>query len=80
MIVAAMGVTCYMLTPSNKSQPSLFEEVNKEAWLTSAIDEINERYGSFMVHSANSIEGKKVVKQKIPFGGTRYFELLLKRA
>lgn len=80
MIVAAMGVTCYMLTPSNKSQPSLFEEVNKEVWLTSAVDEINERYGSFMVHSANSIEGKKVVKQKIPFGGTRYFELLLKRA
>lgn len=78
--IASMGVTCYMLTPSNRNQISLFESDQKEEWLTNAIDEINERYGSFMICSANSLLGKKVIKQKIPFGGTRYFELLLKRA
>jgi DNA polymerase-4 len=78
--IASMGVTCYMLSPSNRNQISLFERDQKEEWLTKAIDEINERYGSFVICSANSLLGKKVIKQKIPFGGTRYFELLLKRA
>lgn len=76
-IVASMGVTLYQLTPSNRSQASLFEKINKEEWLTTAVDEINERYGTFMIHAANSLEGKQIVKQKVPFGGTKYFELLL---
>lgn len=79
MIIAAIGLTCYQLTPSNRSQISLLESVNREEWLTTAIDEINERYGSFVISSANALVGKHTVKQKIPFGGTRYFELLLKR-
>ena len=75
-----MGITCYELTPSTRNQPSLFDEINKEEWLTQAIDEINERYGNFAIYSANAMGGRKVIKQKIPFGGTDYFELLLKRA
>lgn len=78
--VTTIGVTCYKLTPTKRSQPSLLEEVNKEEWLTQAVDEINERFGLFSVHSLNSLEGKTIVRQKIPaFGGSRYFELLLKR-
>lgn len=80
MIVQAFGLTCYQLTPSCRSQISLLDDMNKEAWVTEAMDEINERYGSFVIHMASTLEGKRVVKQKIPFGGTRYFELLLKRA
>lgn len=75
--VTAIGVTCYQLTPSQKSQVSLFEAVNRQAWLSQAIDEINERYGLFMVASANALAGHAHVKQKIPFGGTEYFKLLL---
>jgi DNA polymerase-4 len=80
MIIQAFGLTCYQLTPSMRSQISLLDGVNKEAWLTEAMDEINERYGSFMIYAASALEGKKIIKQKIPFGGTRYFELLLKRS
>ena len=80
MIVASMGITCYQLEPSNRSQISIFEDKNREEWLTTAVDEVNERYGNFVVCSANAMEGKTKVKQKIPFGGTKYFELLLKRA
>jgi len=80
MIIQAFGLTCYMLTPSTRSQISLLDSTNREEWLTEAMDEINERYGTFMIHAASTLEGKKIVKQKIPFGGTRYFELLLKRA
>ncbi len=78
--VRTIGIYCYMLTPSTRSQTSLFEDVAKKDWLTKAVDEINDFYGTFTVYSANSLEGKKLIKQKIPFGGTEYFELLLKTA
>jgi DNA polymerase-4 len=80
LIVQTMGVTCYQLTPSARSQMSLLESVNKADWLTTAVDEINEQYGTFKIFSANALLGKKLVKQKIPFGGTKYFELLLQQA
>ena len=80
MIIQSFGLTCYMLMPSTRSQMSLLDSTNREEWLTEAMDEINERYGTFMIHAASTLEGKKIIKQKIPFGGTRYFELLLKRA
>jgi DNA polymerase-4 len=80
MKVQTMGITCYQLTPSSRSQLSMFEALNKEQWLTEAVDEINDRYGNFTICSANAMAGKQLVKQKIPFGGTKYFELLLKRA
>lgn len=79
--VATIGVTCYQITPTNRAQASLFDDVNKQEWLTQAVDEINERYDLFAVHSLHTLPGKKIVRQKIPaFGNSRYFELLLRRA
>ncbi|HUD06754.1 MAG TPA: hypothetical protein VMR34_02605 [Candidatus Saccharimonadales bacterium] len=75
-----IGVTCYNLVPSNRSQMSLLEEVNKQNWLTQAVDRINEDFGEFTVTYANSLTSKEIIRQKIPFGSTRYFELLLNRA
>lgn len=80
MIITRIGVTCYQLTPSNRAQVSLLEDVNKAEWLTTAIDDINERYGSFTISYGTAQEGKNIVKQKIPFGSTQYFDLLLNRA
>lgn len=77
-IVRTMGIYCYMLTPSQRSQLSMFDDVVKKDWLTKAVDEINDFYGTFTVYAGTSLEGKKIIKQKIPFGGTEYFELLLK--
>jgi nucleotidyltransferase/DNA polymerase involved in DNA repair len=77
--VVMMGIYCYQLTPSSRSQLSLFEDVQKKDWLTKAVDEINDYYGTFTVYSATTLNGTKIVKQKVPFGGTEYFELLLKR-
>lgn len=79
-VVQTIGIYCYQLTPSARSQLSIFEDVIKEDWLTKSMDEINDQYGAFTVHTATTLEGKKVIKQKIPFGGTEYFDLLLKRA
>lgn len=79
-IVVQLNIHVYQLTPSSRSQLGLFEDVQKIDELTTAADEINERYGLFTVYSATSLNGTRIVKQKIPFGGTEYFELLLKRA
>lgn len=78
--VRMMAVSCYALEPSNMSQVSLLDEVNREVWLTQAVDEINSQFGEFTVTFASSLPAKSTVKQKIPFGSTRYFELLLNRA
>ena len=78
--VRTIGVFCYGLEPSKRSQLGLFEDVSKAGDLTKAVDEINDFYGAFTMHSATTIEGKKIIKQKIPFGGTEYFDLLLKDA
>lgn len=78
--VTTIGIYCYGLEPSKRSQLDLFEDISKKDWITKAVDEINDFYGAFTVHMATTINGKKIIKQKIPFGGTEYFELLLKRA
>lgn len=80
MVVQAMGITCYQLTPSSRSQLGIFAETQKVDWLTTAMDDINERYGTFKIYSANALLGTTNVKQKIPFGSTKYFDLLLKQA
>lgn len=71
-----IGVSCYNLEASNMNQVSLLDEVNREAWLTTAMDTINGQFGEFTITLGVSLSSKEKVKQKIPFGTTRYFELL----
>lgn len=78
--VRMMSVSCYNLVPTNMDQVSLLDEINREVWLTEAMDTINSQYGEFTITFAISLPAKGLVKQKIPFGTTRYFELLLNRA
>lgn len=78
--VTTIGIYCYQLEPSKRSQLDLFEDIAKKDWLTKSMDEINEFCGAFTLHMASSIEGKKIIKQKIPFVGNEYFDLLLKSA
>jgi len=78
--VVELGVTAYLLEPSGTNQVSILEDVNKEVWLTEAVDEINQRFGNYTVTFASSADAKGKIKQKIPFGSTRYFELLIQEA
>lgn len=78
MAVRTMGLYLYNLEPSNRSQLDLFGDESRSRYLTEAIDEINDFYGTFTVYSADTLAGTRHIKQKIPFGGTEYFELLLK--
>ena len=68
-----IGVTCYELSPANDSQLSLFgDEMAREHQIVNAVDDINKRYGERTIHSADTLGTGMYVKQKIPFGSTRY--------
>lgn len=68
-----INVHCYLLQREEPSQLSIFaDQIARERAVTSAIDEINERYGEHTVHSADTIRTGPLVKTKIPFGSTRY--------
>lgn len=78
--VRLIAVSCYHLEAANTSQVSLLESINKEVWLSQAMDEINRQFGDFTITLGSSLAAKGKIKQKIPFGSTRYFELLCNRA
>ena len=70
--VKEIGVSCYELSEPDDSQLHLFgDELARNRAITTAVDEINARYGKRVVHSADTLP-TAMVKAKIPFGSTRY--------
>jgi len=74
--IKMIAVTCYGLEPAGRdSQLHLFgDELARERAVTSAVDEINGRYGKRVIHSADTLSTNERVKEKIPFGSTRYMD------
>ncbi len=71
--IREIGVHCYHLTDDEAGQLSLFgNALAKERHITWAVDEINGRWGERTIHSADTLGTDTYVKQKIPFGSTRY--------
>lgn len=71
--IREIGVSCYHLHTGNSDQLSLFgDELAREMAVVGAVDEINARWGERTIHSADTLGTGIYVKQKIPFGGTRY--------
>jgi DNA polymerase-4 len=72
-IIKEIGVSCYQLENDTDDQLSLFgDELARVQRVTAAIDEINQRFGDGTLHSADTLGTERHVKQKIPFGSTRY--------
>ncbi len=68
-----IGIHCYELEPILDDQMSLFnDQIIRERQVTEAIDGINQRFGERTIHSAHTLGSGVYVKQKIPFGSTRY--------
>jgi DNA polymerase-4 len=68
-----IGIHCYELENDGDVQISLFrDQVVRERHVTTAIDQINQRFGDRTLHSADTLGTGIYVKQKIPFGSTRY--------
>jgi DNA polymerase-4 len=71
--IKEIGVSCYALEDGARDQLSLFgDELAREQQITDAIDAINKRFGDRSIHSADTVGTSRFVKQKIPFGSTRY--------
>lgn len=71
--IREIGVSCYELTEDSDPQLSLFgDQVARERAVTEVVDTINRRFGERTIHSADTLDTQRIVKQKIPFGSTRY--------
>jgi DNA polymerase-4 len=71
--IREIGVSCYELSDDIDPQLSLFgDAIASEKQLVKAIDELNGRYGDRTIHAADTLGTGMYVKQKIPFGSTRY--------
>lgn len=68
-----IGIHCYELEPLGDDQVSLFQDqIVREQQVTGAIDAINKQFGERTIHSAHTLGTGIYVKQKVPFGSTRY--------
>lgn len=68
-----IGIHCYELQDIDEPQLSLFvDQVARERHIANTIDDINKRFGDRTIHSLDTLGTGIYVKQKVPFGSTRY--------
>lgn len=68
-----INVHVYLLEEGDRSQLSIFnDDIARERAISTAVDELNARYGEHTIHSASTTNTGPFVKTKIPFGSTRY--------
>jgi len=71
--IIRISITCYELEDNAGDQLSLFgDQMAREQYVTEAIDTINRRFGDRMIHATDTLGTGIYVKQKVPFGSTRY--------
>lgn len=71
--ITMIAVSCYQLEDGISDQLSLFgDQLAREQHVTEAIDAINRRFGDRTIHAADTLGTDFYVKQKVPFGSTRY--------
>jgi DNA polymerase-4 len=74
-VIAKLSVSCYGLSPSSKSQMSLFEQdTSKSRKVSDALDQINNRYGEFVITPALMLGMDNTVVDRIAFGGVKELE------
>lgn len=67
-LVRILAVSCHYLQKNLFRQTSLLTDEIKKQRLTQAIDEINDRYGAFVVYSARMMGMENKVLDRIAFG------------
>ena len=75
--VRMMSVSCYKLEPSNANQLSMLEEINRETWLSEAMDTINSQYGEFTVTYASSLSCQRPHQAENPLRQYPLFRVTL---
>ena len=72
--VHILAVSCFNLFEEKHLQLNMLEEVDKKLALTKAQDLINQKWGHFVVASAKMLGAKRMVRDRIAFGGIKELE------
>lgn len=68
--ISKISVSCFDLIPNLQNQLNLFGEVKSQN-IQHAMDEINDRYGEFVIHPALMMNMDELVLDRIAFGGVK---------
>jgi len=69
--VLNIAVSCFGLSRDSSLQLEIFADIPRKKELVKAEDAINKRWGDFTVSMARSMNGSKVVMDRIAFGGIK---------
>jgi len=72
--IANIAVSVFNLIKTNSLQLEMFEDAQKKDSLTNAIDQINERWGEFILKPAVILKSKQQIIDRIAFGGVKELE------
>jgi DNA polymerase IV len=72
--VRELAVSCFNLSRSGVVQLELFGDVEKRNRLTKAIDEVNGRWGNFVITPARMTAARSYVPDRISFGNVKELE------
>jgi hypothetical protein len=79
--ITMASITCYHLhkAPNDNLQLELFHDRINDEVITETIDDINDTFGNQTIMMATALGAHSQVKQKVPFGSTKYLELLCRQ-
>ena len=69
--VGILAESCFGLVPQDISQLELFNDIDKKKRLVEALDDINTRWGDFVITPARLLTAKGYVHDRIAFGGVK---------
>lgn len=72
--VKILSVSCFALTPYRNEQLDFFVDNTRKRNLTTAVDDINNRWGDLSVSSGRVLTGKRKVLDRISYGGVKDLE------
>lgn len=75
--VKELAESVFNLQKVSASQLSLFEDIPKKENLVKAIDEMNNRYGNFVITPARMLGTQDMVPDRIAFGGIKELEEII---
>ena len=72
--VRELAVSVFNLQRSKNTQMGLFEDIIKKENLVKALDNINEKWGNFVITPGRMLGTKEVVVDRVAFGGVKEIE------
>lgn len=75
--VRQLAVSCFNLQKNTHTQMSLLEDLTLKENLVRAVDDINERWGDFVITPATMLGTNELVVDRISFGGIKELEEII---